>query len=97
METHNFLKPRKQKHQVRQAAFKMPMDTDTAPNSAPTATLLPMGSSVAPSSTNIAIRDSRRFGFHHRQSKNAASTGYRQDSAIDDILNGKYLDLTVIA
>ena len=71
--------------------------TDTAPKSAPTATLWPMSSSVAPSSTNIAIRDSRRFGFHHRQSKNAASTGCRQDSAIDDILNGKYLDLTVIA
>ena len=41
--------------------------------------------------------NSHRFGFHHRQSKNAASTGYRHDSAIDDILNGKYLDLTVIA
>ena len=41
--------------------------------------------------------NSRRFGFHHRQSKNAASTDCRQDSAIDDILNGKYLNLTVIA
>ena len=48
METLNCPNPRKQKHQVRQAAFKMPMDTDTAPNSAPTATLLPMSSSVAP-------------------------------------------------
>ena len=25
------------------------------------------------------------------------TAGYRHDSAIDDILNGKYLDLTVIA
>jgi len=41
--------------------------------------------------------NSHRFGFHHRQSKNVTSTGYRQDSAIDDILNGKYLNLTVIA
>ena len=31
-------------------------DTDTAPNSALTATLLPRSSSVASSSTNIAIR-----------------------------------------
>ena len=74
----------------------MPMDTDTAPNSAPTATLLPMSFSC----TFIDKHrhpNSHRFGFHHRQSKNAASTDCRQDSAIDDILNGKYLDLTVIA
>ena len=34
--------------QVKQAAFKMPIEMDTAPNNAPTATLLPMSSAVAP-------------------------------------------------
>lgn len=71
-------------------------DADTAPKSAPTATLLSMSFSCAFIDKH-RHPNSHRFGFHHRQSKNAASTGYRHDSAIDDILNGKYLDLTVIA
>jgi len=83
-------------NQVKQAAFKILIDTDTAPNSADS-------DIVAEEFFSCVFIDkhrhpnSRRFGFHHRQSKNAASTDYRQDSAIDDILNGKYLNLTVIA
>ena len=44
---HIFCYPTDHKNQVKQAAFKMPIEMDTAPNSAPTATLLPISSGVA--------------------------------------------------